>query len=389
MAVERARVGLAAVEDVYQDYGRRARELKAAGKKIVGYLCALVPIEIITAAGMAPFRIKGDCGVPITRADASMETIVCGAVRSCFDLSLKRYGFLDGIVVPHACDSITRTYPLWQHELGLPYSHFLNLPHSTEDSSLVFFKAVLNTFKDSLARYAGRDISENALKEAVRLYNQNRTTVAELYELRKADPPLVSGTEVTKTLIAAMSLPVEESTRMIESVIAEVRLRPNPDADRLPRIMVFGAEVGDVTFIELVESTGAHVVADDLCPGARENLRLTDVATDPMDGLAQRYLRGIDCPRTYAEPKGTYPEYLERRFGDIARSVRDFRVDGVIVYLYRYCDPFGFEVPALKSYLDSLGVPVLSVENEYSMPAIGWLKNRVQAFLEMLEQGSA
>jgi benzoyl-CoA reductase/2-hydroxyglutaryl-CoA dehydratase subunit BcrC/BadD/HgdB len=59
-------------------------------------------------------------------------------------------------------------------------------------------------------------------------------------------------------------------------------------------------------------------------------------------------------------------------------------VDGVVIYLYKYCDPFGFEVPAMKSYIESLKIPVLYIEDEYSMSTIARLRTRVQAFLEMI-----
>ena len=123
----------------YEDYGCRVRELHEQGRKVIGYLCAFTPVEIITAAGCIPFRIKGDVHEPITRADTRMETIICPVVRSAFDVTLKgRYDFLDGLVIPHACDSISRTYDIWKYSLDVPYSHLVNLPHSIDDSSLIF-----------------------------------------------------------------------------------------------------------------------------------------------------------------------------------------------------------------------------------------------------------
>src|SRR4030066_13433 len=117
------------------------------------HIGAYIPLEIITAAGLIPFRIKGNFSGPITKADGHMETIVCSVVRSCFDMSLKgKYDFLDGLVIPHGCDSMSRTYDIWKYTLGLPYSHFINMPHSTDDSSVEFFKAVLNTFRKSLGK---------------------------------------------------------------------------------------------------------------------------------------------------------------------------------------------------------------------------------------------
>jgi bzd-type benzoyl-CoA reductase N subunit len=376
--------GLSLAEKYYQDYGSRARELKGEGKRIMGYLCAFVPLEIITAAGFIPFRIKGDTSEPITKADTEMETIICPLVRSCFDMWLKgRYDFLEGIVIPHACDSICRTYQIWQYTLSLPYSHFINMPHGTDDSSLEFYKAELETFGKSLGKFTGREISEKGLKEAISLYNQNRAKVRELYELRKSNPPLISGVEVAKTLVAGVGLPVEEATRLIEGVIDEAKQR-KPLAKKSARLMVVGAQVDNIAFIELVEESGAWVVADDLCPGGRESLAPVDTSVPPLDGIAERYLRRIYCGRTFRERKGSHEDYIEERFGHIGRMVKDFKVDGVVLYIYKYCDPFGFEVPQIKSYVEAKGVPVLYVEDEYSMSTIGRLRTRVQAFLEML-----
>jgi len=377
--------GLAEADRYYQDYGLRARELKKQGQKVIGYLCAFVPAELITAAGMVPFRIKGDVNEPITKADTEMETIVCPLVRSCFDMALKgNYEFLDGIVVPHACDSICRTYDVWKYTLDLPYAHFINMPHGTGDASLDFYRDILNTFRTSLAKFAGKEISDQALAGAIKLHNQNRAKVKELYELRKASPPLISGEELTKVLIAAMSLPVEESIKMLGEVVAEVKGRGGVSARKPARIMVIGAQVDDIAFIKLIEDSGAWVVADDLCPGAREFMAQVDVTTDPVAGLAERYLRKIKCGRTYREMEGNYEEYLEDRFGHMGRMIDDFGVDGVVLYIYKYCDPYGFEVPQIKSYIEAKGTPVLYLEDEYSMSTIGRLRTRVQAFLEML-----
>jgi benzoyl-CoA reductase subunit C len=377
--------GLAKVSKYYEDYGSRARELKKEGKSIMGYLCALSPVEILHGAGFVPFRIKGNAAEPITKADSQMETIVCPLVRSCFDLSLKgKYEFLDGIVIPHACDSITRSYSMIRHSLDLPYSHFINVPHTIKDISLEFFKEELKTFRKSLPRFSGREITDGDLAGAVQAYNKLRAKVRELYDLRKPDPPLISGAEITRTLVAVMSLPVDESIELLDGVISEVRQRSESPAGKGARIMVIGGQVDDAAFIDLIEENDACVVADDLCPGAREYWFDVNATEDPLDGIAERYLRRVYCGRTDRGETGDYRQTLEDRFGHIGRFAKDFKVNGVILYIYRYCDPFGFEVPAMKSYIDSLGIPVLYLEDEYSMSSIGRLRTRVQAFLEMI-----
>ena len=385
MSAENSTGGLATVDKYYQDYGSRARELKKQGKQVIGYLCAFTPVEIIAAAGFVPFRIKGDVHEPITKADTEMETIVCPLVRSCFDMALKgKYEFLDGIVIPHACDSISTTYNVWKNTLNLPYSHLIDMPHATGDPSLNFYKEILGTFRKSLSKFTGKEISDQSLNQAIKLYNQNRAKVRELYGLRKTSPPLISGAEVSKLLVAAVSIPVEEATKLIDNVIKEVKQRKAVPAPKSARIMVVGAEVDDVAFIDLIEDSGAWVVADDLCPGAREFFADVDVTKNPIDGIAERYLRKIKCGRTFREKKGGYEDYLEERFGHIGRFIKDFKVDGVVLYIYKYCDPYGFDVPAMKSYIESVGAPVLYLEDEYSMSTIGRLRTRIQAFLELI-----
>jgi len=378
--------GLALADKYYSDYGSRARELKKQGQRIMGYICALAPVEIISAAGFVPFRVKGDVNEPITKADSEMETIVCPLVRSCFDISLKgRYEFIEGIIIPHACDSITRSYSTISYSLGLPYSHFINIPHTTKDISKEFFKAELNTFRESLGRFAGKEISDEDLAQAIKLYNGVKAKVRELYQFRKSNPPLISGTEVTKVLVAAVGLPAVEAGQLLDSVIDEVKKRPGPPARKSPRIMVVGAEVDDIAFIKLIEDSGADVVVDSACVGTRDFFFDVDTTQPPMDAIAEYYLRKLNCPRTYREWTGeTYEDDLEARFGDAGGFIKEFKVDGVVLYLLKYCDPFGFEVPARMQYIQSLNVPVLYLEDEYSMSTIGRLRTRIQAFLEIL-----
>jgi benzoyl-CoA reductase/2-hydroxyglutaryl-CoA dehydratase subunit BcrC/BadD/HgdB len=313
-----------------------------------------------------------------------METIICPLVRSCFDIAVKgKYEFLDGIVIPHACDSICRTYDIWKYTLSLPYSHFINMPHGTDDSSLKFYKSILGTFKKSLEKHIGNEISDESIIKAIGEYNRYRVKVRDLMALRKHNPPLISGDKFTRVLIAGMSLPLDEATKMLDSVISDPSTGSH-SKEKKPRIMIIGAQIDDASIIKLIEDCGAYVVADDLCPGSREYQADVELKGDPVAALAERYLRKVYCGRTYREQKGTYAEYSEDRFGHIGKMIQEFNVDGVIIYIYKYCDPFGFEVPAMKKYIESTNTRVLYLEDEYSFTSTARLRTRIQAFLEMV-----
>ena len=374
------------VERYYKDYGARARELSAGGKKAIGYICSLVPLEIITAAGFIPFRVRGDIHEPITKGDTLLETIVCPYYRSCFDLSVKqKYDFLSGLVIPHGCDSMVRSYSVWSYALPFPYFHFVNIPNVCGESSLEFLNGELNTFRKSLEKFGGKAIADEDLARAIQVHNQCRNKVRSLYEFRKADPPLISGTELTKILTVGSSLPIVEANALLDQVLAEIGRRGKSPFNKGPRIFIDGACLDNIELIKLVEEMGGNVVGDTICNGTRDHFPLADVGGNPIDALSRRYLEKINCPKTYRENKaGTFQGDVAHRFGDIGAYTKEFKVDGAILYVYKYCDPFGFEVPARKAYYKSIQVPLLHLEDVYSAGTMGQLKTRIQAFLEMI-----
>lgn len=383
---ERKNKSLNKVQKYYEDYGSKAKDLVKEGKRFIGYICSFVPLEIITASGCIPFRIRGDVQETITKGDTLLETIVCPYYRSCFDLSVKgRYDFLSGLVIPHGCDSMVRSYSVWSYSLPFNYFHFVNVPTVCDDSSFEFFNEELNTFRKSLEKFAGRLITDDDLNRAIRIHNENRDKVRALYELRKNAPPLISGKELTMTLTAGSSLPIEEANLLFDQVLEEVKDRKESPLQKGPRILIDGACLDNIGLIRLVEELGGNVVADTICNGARDFFPKTDEGGNPIDQLARRYLDKLNCPKTYrANKTGTFEGDIAYRFGDIGAYAKEFKVDGAILYVYRYCDPFGFEVPARKAYYQSLQIPLLHLEDIYSAGTLGQLRTRIQAFLEMI-----
>jgi bzd-type benzoyl-CoA reductase N subunit len=372
------------LDELYRERGKRAKELHDSGKKVIGYFCCFVPDEIITAFDMVPYRIQGSQSEPIDQADAYIEPMACPFARSCFNKALKgEYDFLDGFVAPHSCDTIERMYHIWQHEKPASFNHLINVPHMMGPSSDKFYRKELDYFINCLEDWSGRKLDPGKLKEAVALYNQRRAVLRELYELRKTNPPLVSGTEITKVLVAGMGIPAAEHIELVKRFIVEVKERPLPKAEKLPRIFIWGTEIDDVAFIKLVEESGAQVVMDDLCTGTRFFWEDVPETADPLVGIAARYLC-THCPRSNVPQTESREKDLENRYGYIKNFIKTWKVDAAIFYIVRYCDTCELEGPDLREYLNSMKIPVLMIEDDYSTSTIGQLRTRVQAFLEMI-----
>ncbi len=109
-----------------------------------------------------------------------------------------------------------------------------------------------------------------------------------------------------------------------------------------------------------------------------------DATADPVQGIAERYLRKLKIPTTFVGSADTYEGILDERFGQMKKYVNEFKVDGAILFIYKYCDPYGFEVPAIKSYIEAAGASVLYLEDEYSTSSLARVKTRIEAFLEMI-----
>ncbi len=372
------------INELYQSRGKRARQLHDAGKKIIGYFCCFVPDEIITAFDMVPYRIQGSQSEPIDQADAFLEPMACPFARSCFNMALKgEYDFLDGFVVPHSCDTVDRLYQIWRHNRPSPFSHIINVPHMMGAGSEAFYQSELEYFIKRLEEWSGRKLEKAKLSQAVKLYNRRRALLRELYELRKSDPPLVSGVEITKLLVAGMGLPGAEHIELIREFIDEVKGRPLAKAADVPRIFIWGNEIDDIAFIKLVEDSGARVVMDDLCTGTRFFWDDVPETADPLAGIASRYL-ATHCPRTNVPQMGDRKQDLENRYAYIGRFIKDWQAKAAVFYIVRYCDTCELDGPDLREYLEGLKVPVLMIEDDYSTSTIGQLRTRVQAFLEMI-----
>lgn len=381
--------GLGKASQVYQNRSQRARELKAEGKKIIGYPCAYVPLEMLTALDLVPYRTYGSIKEPITEADRALPTSFCPFIRSCLDCALKgKDDFLDGLVTAHSCDPQHRTAPVWESYVKYSYTHFIDLPGTVRPDSLEYCKGQLGDFKKTLEAFTGKKLSLDKLKTAIKSHNQQRALVKELYQLTKPIPPRISGTDILQVIKALMSLPVTEGNELLTQVISEVKSRQNGPARKPVRLLVWSATLDDTDIMQIFE-LGANVVMDDSCGGFRPfraEVKLTD---DPIDGLANYYLKEITCARTFrqatlGETTKNYDRDLQSRFGYFKGMVKDWKINGAILFLVRYCDPFAFEMPALKDYLKSIGIPSTYIEYDYTQGGLAPLRTRVEAFLETI-----
>jgi benzoyl-CoA reductase subunit C len=383
--------GLGKAREIYLNRARRARELKAAGKKIIGYPCVYVPLEMLTALDLVPYQTCGDIKEPVTEADRALPHSFCPIMRNCLDCALKgRNDFLDGMVTTHSCDPQEKTGRVWESYTRYPYFHFIDMPITIRPEALEYFRSQLDGFRKSLEAFTGKKLSNDKLATAIKSHNQQRALVRELYEVTKPSPPRISGTEIVQVLKALTVLPVSEGNSLLAEVIGEVKSRADGPEKKPARLLIWSSTLDDTDIMVIFEAK-ANVVVNESCGGVRAYRAEVKSTVDPLQGLADYYLNEITCARTFrqatlGETRKDYARDLQSRFGYLKSVIRDWKVDGAIMLLVRYCDPFAFEMPSLKDYFDDIGLPSIYIEYDYTAGALAPMRTRVEAFIERISQ---
>jgi len=352
-----------------------AGKWKSRGKRVIGWSCTYTPEEIIYAADILPVRILGSSD-SLTLADAYCPDNMCSFCRSCFDGALKGdYAYLDGFVASNSCDNREKMYDLWRHHVTIPYFHFINTPHSNTKKAHDFFYDELVRFKESLEKTFGKPISNQSLRRAIEVYNENRTLLRKVYDLRKKAPPLISGVEALDMVLSSMLAPKDEHNRLLTQLLRGVSNKSSQPKSGA-RLLVSGSVMDTRDLLKIVEACGGSVVADDLSTGSRYFWDEVDSNAEPLHAIASRYLNKVPCPFTYQS---------ENRFRHVMDLAKGYDVDGAVIFVLKFCDPHLFDAPLLKEELESSGLPVLYLEVEHALSGVAQLRTRIEAFIEMIK----
>ena len=362
-------------------YSEPIKEWKGQGKRVIGWQCTYIPEELIYAAGMLPIRVTGDSReLEMEDANAYLYINTCSFVRSCFQLALeKQYDFLDGFVSGSTCDGARRLADVWRHYLPIPVVYVLSVPRKFTERAHELYRQEVIELKQRLEGFFQVEITDQALREAIGVYNRSRELLDKLYGLRKLNAPPISGAEMLEVLNAGFKMPRDKFNQLLERLLEEASTGDRALEGKF-RLMITGSPLNNPEFIKTIEDLGGLVVVDELCMGTRYWWDLVDANPnlDPLEAISRRYLNNFPCPRMFPS---------EERFNRVLDLVKDFRVQGVVNELIRYCVPYAHDEPLLRERLEHQGIPVLELDVEYGMSGTGQIRTRVQAFLEMLEGG--
>jgi len=346
-------------------------------EKVIAHLLPDVPEEIIHAAGFVAFPVLGS-DHRISISEGRLPSFLCSLVRGPFEMALNgSLDFIHGMVIPYLCDSTRAFSQVWESHHPHQFNHTLWLPKKCNGGSVrSFLVSEFNRLRQGLERLSGRRIDDDTLRQSIALYNHNRGLLRELFHLAGTPDSPVTYTGFLSLIKAMMTLPGEESSKTLAPLFEKIKTQTCPRKEG-PKVFLFGMLCDSPTFLDMVARADMRVVDDNLYNGTRHFLQDASESADPIEALVDRHL-SKDPLGTYLFSRKQWSDYLLKRMGQ-------GRVQGVI-YLYpKYCDPMEFDFPFLKRELQSMGIPVLSLEMDFPSGSEAQLSTRLEAFSEMLK----
>lgn len=367
---------------------RRLEELNAFNGKVIGTMCNFVPEELIYASGALPVRVCAGDYDAVNVGEEFLPRDICALIKSTAGLIHSRqgiYGRLDALVIPASCDGKKKLASALATDADVPI-HIMELPAIKDsDSGRRFWREQVMEFKDFVEHLTGNRISRTTLRCAIETLNARCDAFRQFLELRKSSPPVVTGEEALFVTCASFfDDPMRWTKKLRESCRALTHNRREGITASLcnaPRILLTGAPLIHPNFklVQLIELTGALVAIDELCSGTQRLYHPVVLhewsVREMLHAIAERYLLPTTCP--------CFVEHTDR-LNRILELAEQFDVDGVVYHNLRICPLFDMESFAIQRTLKERGIPVLIIHTDYTREDVEQLRNRVEAFIELL-----
>jgi benzoyl-CoA reductase subunit C len=346
------------------------------GGKVVGWFETYFPEEIVYAAGMLPVRMMAP-----HEPDSLSDKYLYGACYPCRDIANQfltgRYDYVDAIVSIEGCQWMYSAFEAAANTQANLENYYLFTPDYVDaPTSKHVMRSEFAIFKEWLEELGGKKVTDEALDEAIEVYNKNRILLKSISELRRQERPVVSGSEMMAAVFASQLMDKREANALLEGFIGELNAR-EPGKDKL-RLMLIGSETYDWRLEEIVESLGAEVVIDETDGGSSYYWNNVVPQKDRLMALGLRYLG-----RPHSALKDNN---YRRRPQHIFELAEDYNVDGALVAKQVYCHSHGSDTYAVWKLLRERNIPYHYFERTNVLPEEE-TRLRVESLLAMIKPG--
>ncbi|MCI5595408.1 MAG: 2-hydroxyacyl-CoA dehydratase family protein [Lachnospiraceae bacterium] len=358
------------------------KKIKENGSPVVGVFCTYFPQEIAMAAGATVVGLCSMSDETVGEAEKTLPRNLCPLIKSSYGFAKTDkcpfFYFSDLIVGETTCDGKKKMYE-YLGEFKPVY--VMELPNSQSESGKKLWKEEIIRFKEYLEEKFETTITEDAIKDAIVLRNEERQALKDLSYLMANEPAPMLGQDIFKVLYGAgYKFDKRESIDQIKAVTETIKkdYAEGKMLEHRPRILITGCPLGGATekVIKAIEDNGGVVVGFENCSGMKSIDEMVDETNpDVYQALADRYLN-IGCSCMTPNPN---------RYKLLGRMIDEFQADAVVDMVLQACHTYNVESFGIKRFVnEEKGIPYMSIETDYSQADVGQLNTRMAAFVEML-----
>lgn len=369
-------------------HGVRPQELIKAqeeGKKVFGTFCVYVPDELIFAANAIATGLCGGSQFWVPGGEKVLPTNTCPLIKASVGAILDRtcpfFRIADMYIGETTCDGKKKAWEILGEDVPV---HVMDLPQMKREKDIKAWAEEIKELKKVIEEFTGNKVTEESLSESIKLINNKRKALSRLYECRKADKVPISGRDALVISQIAFYDDPARFTQMTNKLCDELEQRIKDGIsvvkEGTKRILLTGTPlaVPNWKLHNIIETSGAVVVCEEMCTGTRYFENLVDetktTVDEQIDALANRYM-GINCA-CFTPNTG--------RIDDIIRLAKEYKVDGVIDVNLKFCSLYDVEGYTVERALKEAGIPVMGIETDYTDNDAEQLRTRIGAFIEMI-----
>ena len=356
-------------------------EYKKQGKKVIGVLPYYAPVELVVAAGMVPMGIWGSNNKTISMAKEYCATFYCTIAQLALEMLLDgTMDQLDGIITPTICDTLR---PMSQNfrvamKDKLPCIFLAHPQHRKPAFGLQFTVDQYTHVKNELEKIAGTTITDEALREAIKVMNRSRAARREFVKLAGQHPDAVSAVNRSAVLRAAWFMEPVPFAEKLEALNAELKALPECKWTG-KKIVTSGIICDNPKLLQILDDNKIAIAADDVAQESRSFHTDAAETGDPMMALAQQFADQDYEVLLYDELSSQ-----NRRGEYVASLVKNSGAQGLVLFMQQFCDPEEMEYPYLKKALDDAGIPHIKLGVDQQMRDFGQASTAIQAFADVL-----
>lgn len=346
------------------------------GKKVIGCFPYYIPEEIVYAADMVPMGVWGKQGTP-NKAKEYFPSFYCTIAQMGLEMGLEgTLNGLSGVILSSMCDTLR---PFTQNfRIAVPQLPFMFLAHPQSrkpEYGIKYTMTEYNRIKGQLEEIAGKEITDEKMYNAFKVYNESRAARREFIELAGKHSDVISAVSRSAVLKSAFFMLKDEHTLFLKELNEELK-KMKEVSPKGAKVFTSGIIMDNPKLLQLFDEYGLVIVGDDVAQETRAiRVDVSMEEKNPLRALAVQFANQDNDTILYDPTIFTRPLY-------VAEQAKNVGADGVIIGMMQFCDPEEIEYPSLRKALEEAGIPHVKFGYDQQIVDFGQARTSLQAFSE-------